>query len=99
MKLNWINTLPDGETTKKVFAFLPDKEGVENHVVNLYPEITFQTMEGFGGAITDAAGYVYSLMKEDQRRKKARRQSETGISGVLGGLHLPLYSGIPQAWI
>ena len=56
MKLNWINTLPDGETTRKEFAFLPDKEGVENHVVNLYPEITFQTMEGFGGAITDAAG-------------------------------------------
>ena len=49
MKLNWINTLPDGETTRKEFAFLPDKEGVENHVVNLYPEITFQTMEGFGG--------------------------------------------------
>lgn len=38
MKLNWINTLPDGETTRKEFAFLPDKEGVENHVVNLYPE-------------------------------------------------------------
>ena len=67
MKLNWINTLPDGETTRKEFAFLPDKEGVENHVVNLYPEITFQTMEGFGGAITDAAGYVYSLMKEEQK--------------------------------
>ena len=69
MKLNWINTLPDGETTRKEFAFLPDKEGVENHVVNLYPEITFQTMEGFGGAITDAAGYVYSLMKEEQKHQ------------------------------
>ena len=69
MKLNWINTLPDGETARKEFAFLPDKEGVENHVVNLYPEITFQTMEGFGGAITDAAGYVYSLMKEDQKHQ------------------------------
>ena len=69
MKLNWINTWPDGETTRKEFAFLPDKEGVENHVVNLYPEITFQTMEGFGGAITDAAGYVYSLMKEEQKHQ------------------------------
>ncbi|MFR6591226.1 MAG: hypothetical protein ACLURV_15240 [Gallintestinimicrobium sp.] len=69
MKLNGINTLPDGETTRKEFAFLPDKEGVENHVVNLYPEITFQTMEGFGGAITDAAGYVYSLMKEEQKHQ------------------------------
>lgn len=69
MKLNWINTWPDGETTRKEFAFLPNKEGVENHVVNLYPEITFQTMEGFGGAITDAAGYVYSLMKEEQKHQ------------------------------
>lgn len=47
--------------------FAPDA-GEENHVVNLYPEMTFETVEGFGGAITDSAAYVYSLM--DQRQKK-----------------------------
>ena len=49
--------MAEGEST-----FRPDIDGVENQVVNLYPEVTFQTFEGFGGAITDAAGYVLSLI-------------------------------------
>ncbi|MBQ8161628.1 MAG: glucosylceramidase [Clostridia bacterium] len=40
----------------------------ENRVINLYPEITYQTFEGFGGAITDAAGYVYSQMNDAQKK-------------------------------
>lgn len=48
--------------------FAPDP-GEENHVVNLYPEVSFETMEGFGGAVTDAAGYVYSLMNEAQKKE------------------------------
>ena len=40
----------------------------ENKVINLYPEITYQTFEGFGGAITDAAGYVYSQMNDAQKQ-------------------------------
>ena len=31
----------------------------ENELVNLYPQVTYQTMEGFGGAITDSAGYIF----------------------------------------
>lgn len=42
--------------------------GVENQVINLYPEDTGETIEGFGGAVTDAAAYVYSLMDEDQKK-------------------------------
>lgn len=69
MKLNWKETLPCDKEKEKEYSFLPDSEGVENHVVNLYPEVTFQTMEGFGGAITDAAGFVYSLMNESQKQE------------------------------
>lgn len=43
--------------------------GEENHVVNLYPEMTFETLEGFGGAITDSAAYVYSLMNSRQKKE------------------------------
>jgi len=43
--------------------------GVENQVVNLYPEIKSDTLEGFGGAITDSAAYVYSLMNQRQKEK------------------------------
>lgn len=50
-------------------TFHPDAKGIEDQVVNLYPQVTFQEIEGFGGAITDAAAYVYSLMSEEQKRQ------------------------------
>ena len=37
----------------------------EKDLINLYPEITYQRIEGFGGAFTDAAGYVFSQMPKD----------------------------------
>lgn len=58
-----------GNMTAEKYTFQLDAQEVENQVVNLYPDITFQSFEGFGGAITDAAGYVYSLMNEEQRRE------------------------------
>lgn len=72
MELKWTATTAAGgswETTEGRALFRPDTEEVENQVVNLYPEVTYQTFEGFGGAITDAAGYVYSLMNEEQKRE------------------------------
>lgn len=37
--------------------------------VNIYPEIEYQTFLGFGGAITEAAGYAFSkLSKHNQER-------------------------------
>ena len=56
------------EKKEETFSFVPD-DGTENQVVNLYPSVTYQTMEGFGGAITDAAGYVFSRMDKDQQEK------------------------------
>ena len=40
----------------------------ENRVVNLYPEAEYQTFEGFGGAITEAAGYVYAQMNDEEKK-------------------------------
>ncbi len=48
--------------------FVPD-DGTEEHVINLYPSDTDQTLEGFGGAITDAAGYVFSKMTPGQQEE------------------------------
>lgn len=42
---------------------------METQVINLYPELTYETFEGFGGAVTEAAGYVYSLMDEEQKKQ------------------------------
>lgn len=70
--MNFLTTFGEGskeEQITQILEFQPDAEGVENEVVNIYPDMKFQTMEGFGGAITDAAGYVYSLMSEEQKKQ------------------------------
>lgn len=54
---------------QETIPFETDLEGVENQVVNLYPSLLYETMEGFGGAITDSAAYVYSQMDESQKQE------------------------------
>lgn len=48
---------------------VPDEKNTENQVLNLHPEISREAFEGFGGAVTDAAAYVYSLMNEEQKKE------------------------------
>ena len=72
MKLRWTATGAkenNWKTEEGESMFRPDTEGVENQVVNLYPEVSFQIFEGFGGAITDASGYVYSVMNDAQKQQ------------------------------
>ncbi len=68
MELTLLTTRGAGPAVRVRVPFAPDG-GAENQVVNLYPEMTFETLEGFGGAVTDAAGYVYSLMDEAQKKE------------------------------
>ena len=42
---------------------------VENQVVNIYTDVTYQEIVGFGGAITDASAYCYSLLPENKKFK------------------------------
>ncbi len=56
-------------TTEENLETVTDTEQ-ENEVINLYPEVTYQELEGFGGAATDSAGYVFSLMNEEQKQQK-----------------------------
>lgn len=41
---------------------------LESGVLNVYPEITYQTIEGFGGAMTDTSAYLLSKMDAETRR-------------------------------
>ncbi len=59
-----------GEFFHAVTTFYPGAS--ENKVINLYPERTFQTFEGFAGAITESTGYVYSLLDESQKKEILR---------------------------
>ncbi len=70
MKLELWTTFGSGgwqEHFHQTTLFTPDL-GRENQVINLYPDAVFDTLEGFGGAVTDAAGFVYSLMDEQQKQ-------------------------------
>lgn len=40
----------------------PYKNSIENQVLNIYPNITYQEVIGFGGAFTEASGYAYSKL-------------------------------------
>lgn len=51
------------ERDQKILLFEPD-QGEENQLLNLYPQVKYQSFEGFGGALTESAGYIYSLMHE-----------------------------------
>lgn len=75
MKLELVKTVYKDNKISKIkenLVFQSD-EGGENQLVNLYPEIEYQKMEGFGGAITDAVGNVYSLMDEEQKKEMISR--------------------------
>lgn len=70
MELELFTTYGLGNFNEKFHQNVTFKEDncAENQVINLYPHIKFETLEGFGGAITDAAAYVYSLMNEKQKK-------------------------------
>ncbi|MGN0404225.1 MAG: glycoside hydrolase family 30 beta sandwich domain-containing protein [Bariatricus sp.] len=62
-------TTTEYESFKEHIITSEKDDGIENEVLNIYPHIKYQTFDGFGGAITDAAGYVFSMLSEEQKGK------------------------------
>lgn len=56
------------ETLEKNKVFFEDNN-VEMQAVNIYPQMEYQTFEGFGGAITEAAGYTFSKMSDSNKNE------------------------------
>lgn len=52
---------------------------LESGVLNLYPDITFQEIEGFGGAMTESSSYLFSQM--DEKTRKAALEEYFGKDG------------------
>ncbi|MFA9380530.1 MAG: glycoside hydrolase family 30 beta sandwich domain-containing protein [Acetanaerobacterium sp.] len=50
------------ETITETPAFFSDASHRELYLVNLYPEIKYQTIDGFGGAITESVGVVLQAL-------------------------------------
>ena len=64
---------------------------VEMQVLNLYPQVSYQKVEGFGGAMTEAAGYALSKLSDADR--KAAVDAYYGEGGIGSNLiRVPLDS-------
>lgn len=68
MKAEIYTTTEDGKLCRDSIFSVKDP-GEENQVLNIYKEVKDQIFEGFGGAVTDAAGYVFSLMTPEQQEE------------------------------
>lgn len=63
------------------------QEKIENQVINIYPEITYQTFLGFGGAFTEATGYaIKQLSQEKQNQALNDYFSKDGLNYNFGRL-------------
>lgn len=59
------------------------------HVVNVYPEVAYQKVKGFGGAFTEAAAHNYMGMSEEKKKELVEAYfGETGLGYNLGRLHM-----------
>lgn len=58
-------------------------------VINLYPDKTYQKIEGFGAALTESAGYALSRMSEENRKKVVEAYyGKDGIGYTIGRIHM-----------
>lgn len=59
------------------------------HVVNLYPELTHQTVEGFGGAFTEAAAVSFESLKEAAKKEFLEGYfGKAGLCYTMGRIHM-----------
>ncbi len=65
-------------------------EGREFWLVNVYPFITYQTVQGFGGAFTEAAATTLARLGKENQEKILRLyfDPEAGIGYNLGRVHI-----------
>ena len=76
MKLKKVNIFQSSEegplfAQKEPTAFERDP-AAENRVINLYPDVEFQKIIGFGGAFTETSAYQYSRMSAKSKEKIIR---------------------------
>lgn len=91
MQAEFITTLfrNNQKTQKKETLIFRQDDEEENQVINLYPDMRYQTLKGFGGALTDSAGYVYSLMNEIQKKELLQSYySRAGLNYTLARVHI-----------
>lgn len=75
---------------EKPLTFRTGKETHEEAVINVYDDVAYQEILGFGGAFTESAAYNYHLMGEENKKKfiQAYFDPEEGIGYSFGRTHI-----------
>lgn len=81
------NELPMRPVTDFV---IQDDPGAENKVINIHPEVEYQTVTGFGGAFTEASSTTLDKMSPEKRERilKLYFDPEEGIGYNAGRVHI-----------
>lgn len=59
------------------------------HQVNIYPTLERQTFKGFGGAFTEASGYVFANLPDEEKEKFIEWYfGQSGLRYTLGRTHI-----------
>ncbi|MCM1107121.1 MAG: glucosylceramidase [Blautia sp.] len=78
----------EGKLWEESAAALAEQEDVM-HVLNLYPQVKYQTIEGFGGAFTEASAHNYMGMGEEKRKELVEAYfGESGLRYNIGRVHM-----------
>ncbi len=90
--MSWIKVITTNEKEQKLWEETSAvREAVTDcmHVINVYPEVTYQPFHGFGGALTEAAAHVYAQMSEEKKKAIiADCYGKRGLCYNIGRLHM-----------
>lgn len=74
----WEETLKDAKQMEDVM-----------HVVNLYPDVQYQKVRGFGGAFTESSAHNYASMSEEKKKELIEAYfGESGLRYNFGRVHM-----------
>lgn len=80
----------DRLTEKQALTFQPDPNGVENELINVYDDVEYQEILGFGGALTEASAVTINKLSKDKQDEilKAYFDAEHGIGYTFCRSHI-----------
>lgn len=75
------------------------QEKIENEVINIYPEITYQTLLGFGGAFTESTGYALKQLPIEKQTQIFKDYfSSEGLNYSIGRLPIGSTDFSPKSY-
>ena len=71
-------------------AVCVDGDEIEANVINVVPDVEYQTIEGFGGAFTEAAAVTWSKLGDENKKEimKLYFDAEYGAGYNMGRVHM-----------